>query len=147
MAFMLPEQVESFKTEGVGRFYRFLATVSKPDSLFSFTRVADLDTPPTTKLGPPFCASPVAGFSHAGCSGFRIKNQDVTPCLWSGDSSPSSQPPVGWLLVALVPSPLHQAGVQIQPPEEKFRPMDLMFQVVDRIVYEVFYFVPAEVFE
>ncbi|MCK7582145.1 MAG: hypothetical protein MZV65_45445 [Chromatiales bacterium] len=33
MAFMLPEQVESFKTEGEGRFYRFLATVAKPDQL------------------------------------------------------------------------------------------------------------------
>jgi hypothetical protein len=42
MAFMLPEQVESFKTEGEGRFYRFLATVAKPDSSYLAWYTPDL---------------------------------------------------------------------------------------------------------
>jgi hypothetical protein len=42
MAFMLPEQVESFKTEGEGRFYRFLATVAKPDHSYLAWYTPDL---------------------------------------------------------------------------------------------------------
>jgi hypothetical protein len=42
MAFMLPAQVESFKTEGEGRFYRFLATVAKPDSSYLAWYTPDL---------------------------------------------------------------------------------------------------------
>ena len=39
---MLPEQVESFKTEGEGRFYRFLATVARPDSSYLAWYTPDL---------------------------------------------------------------------------------------------------------
>jgi hypothetical protein len=42
MAFMLPEQVEGFKTEGEGRFYRFLATVAKPDHSYPAWYTPDL---------------------------------------------------------------------------------------------------------
>ena len=42
MAFMLPEQVDSFKTEGEGRFYRFLATVARLDSSYLAWYTPDL---------------------------------------------------------------------------------------------------------
>ena len=34
MALMIPDEVQSFTTEGEGKFYRFLSAAAKPDNAY-----------------------------------------------------------------------------------------------------------------
>jgi hypothetical protein len=42
MALMIPDNIEEFKTEGEGRFCRFLAAAAKPDNSFLAWYTPDL---------------------------------------------------------------------------------------------------------
>jgi len=43
MAFMIPQDIQEFKTEGERRFYRFLKVVAKPDSQYIAWYLPDID--------------------------------------------------------------------------------------------------------